>query len=72
MALCECEGLPRIHTPTGTVRYRVQDVVRWDNVNLRAFTYQGLSPVLDKCKGLDARQRTEVMEAVRVWLKQKR
>jgi len=66
------EGLPHVRTPTGSIRYRLEDVMAWNKTGLQGFTYEGLAGVLAKCKGLDGRQRTEVMEAVRLWLRPSR
>jgi hypothetical protein len=63
------DGLPYVKTATGSIRYRLSDVVSRDKAGLRGFTYEGFAEALAKVKELDRRQRNAVMEAVRAWLR---
>lgn len=62
-ARCRGEGLPWVKTPTGGVRYRLSDVLEWDN-HVRGFTFDSFAKLIGRLTYLDPRQKRALLRDV--------
>lgn len=55
--------IPWVKTPTGGIRYQLNDVLEWVEAP-PGFTFSGFAQLVRKLQFLDARQKRELVKAV--------